>query len=126
MKCTSAIRQMAYGAIPDALDEYLRMGETIARDSLRLFCKAIMELYGDEFLRKPAYIDMKKLYAHHEEKHGFPRIALIVQIGRGKIVQLHSELNFLGVITGQIHSFYWKRYPPMIYGFGMRSLVSPE
>ncbi|GJS67928.1 putative nuclease HARBI1 isoform X2 [Tanacetum coccineum] len=72
MKCTSAIRQMAYGAVPDALDEYLQMGATTARDSLRLFCKAIMELYGEEFLRKPTYTDMEKLYAHHEEKYGFP------------------------------------------------------
>ncbi|GKE48405.1 putative nuclease HARBI1 [Tanacetum coccineum] len=62
---------MEYGVVPDALDEYLQMGATTARDSLRLFCKAIMELYGEEFLRKPTYTDMKKLYAHHGEKHGF-------------------------------------------------------
>ncbi|GKD26247.1 putative nuclease HARBI1 [Tanacetum coccineum] len=35
-------------------------------------CKAIMELYGEEFLRKPTYTDMEKLYAYHDEKHGFP------------------------------------------------------
>ncbi|GJU56017.1 ALP1-like protein [Tanacetum coccineum] len=71
MKCTSAIRQMAYGAVPDTLDEYLQMDATTSRDSLRLFCKAIMELYGEEFLRKPTYNDLEKLYAYHEEKHGF-------------------------------------------------------
>ncbi|GKC63788.1 ALP1-like protein [Tanacetum coccineum] len=74
MKCTSAIRQMAYGAVPDSLDEYLQMGATTARDSLRIFCKVIMNLYGEEFLRKPTYTDMEKLYAHHDEKHGFPRM----------------------------------------------------
>ncbi|GJS65089.1 putative RNA-directed DNA polymerase [Tanacetum coccineum] len=31
MKCTSAIRQMAYGFVPDSLDEYLQMGSTTAR-----------------------------------------------------------------------------------------------
>ncbi|GJW39340.1 hypothetical protein Tco_0065185 [Tanacetum coccineum] len=62
MKCTSTIRKMAYGADPDALDEYLQMGATTARKSLLLFCKAIMELYGEEFLRKLTYTDMKKLY----------------------------------------------------------------
>ncbi|GJY27837.1 RNA-directed DNA polymerase, eukaryota, reverse transcriptase zinc-binding domain protein [Tanacetum coccineum] len=36
---------------------------------------AIMDLYGEEFLRKPTYTDMEKLYAHHEEKHGFPGMA---------------------------------------------------
>ncbi|GJR17633.1 ALP1-like protein [Tanacetum coccineum] len=39
MRCTSAIRQMAYLAIPNSLDEYLQMGATTARDSLRIFCK---------------------------------------------------------------------------------------
>ncbi|GJW56009.1 ALP1-like protein, partial [Tanacetum coccineum] len=28
--------------------------------------------YGEEFLRKPTYTDMTKLYAYHEEKHVFP------------------------------------------------------
>ncbi|GKB68833.1 ALP1-like protein [Tanacetum coccineum] len=32
----------------------------------------IMNLYGEEFLRKPTYTDMEKLYAYHDEKHGFP------------------------------------------------------
>ncbi|GJU29895.1 ALP1-like protein [Tanacetum coccineum] len=72
MKCTFAIRQMAYGAVPDALDKYLQMGATTTRKCLQIFCKAIMELYGEEFLRKPTYTDMKKLYAHNKEKHGFP------------------------------------------------------
>ncbi|GKD19693.1 ALP1-like protein [Tanacetum coccineum] len=74
MKCPSTIRQMAYGAVPDTLDEYLKMGATTARKSLQMFCKAIMELYGEEFLRKPTYTDMEKLYAHHDENHGFSRM----------------------------------------------------
>ncbi|GKB71564.1 ALP1-like protein isoform X1 [Tanacetum coccineum] len=32
INCTSAIRQLAYGTSPDALDEYLQMGEHYARD----------------------------------------------------------------------------------------------
>ncbi|GJY44573.1 ALP1-like protein [Tanacetum coccineum] len=71
MKCTSAIRQMAYGSVPDSLDEYLQMGATTARKSLQNFCKVVMNLYGEEFLRKPTYTDMEKLYAYHDEKHGF-------------------------------------------------------
>nr|GEW44030.1 hypothetical protein [Tanacetum cinerariifolium] len=71
MKCTFAIRQMAYGSVPDSLDEYLQMGATTARKSLQNFCKVIMNLYGEEFVRKPTYTDMEKLYAYHDEKHGF-------------------------------------------------------
>ncbi|GKD18091.1 putative nuclease HARBI1 [Tanacetum coccineum] len=39
MKCTSAIRQLAYGSVPDSLDEYMQMGVTTARKSLQIFCK---------------------------------------------------------------------------------------
>nr|GEV82291.1 hypothetical protein [Tanacetum cinerariifolium] len=74
MKCTSAIRQMAYGFVPDSLDEYLQMGATTACKSLHNFCKVIMNLYGEEVLRKPTYTDMEKLYAYHDEKHGFPGV----------------------------------------------------
>ncbi|GJT03203.1 ALP1-like protein [Tanacetum coccineum] len=38
MKCTSAICQLAYGCVPDSLDEYLQMGATTSCDSLRIFC----------------------------------------------------------------------------------------
>ncbi|GJZ70425.1 hypothetical protein Tco_0633975 [Tanacetum coccineum] len=67
MKCTSVIHQLAYGSVPDSLDEYLQMGATTTRKSLQMFCKVIVNLYGEEFLRKPTYTDMKKLYARHDE-----------------------------------------------------------
>nr|GEW13928.1 zinc finger, PHD-type [Tanacetum cinerariifolium] len=50
----------------------MQMGGTTARDSLRIFCKVIRNLYGEEFLRKLTYTDMEKLYAYHDEKHEFP------------------------------------------------------
>ncbi|GKD23237.1 ALP1-like protein [Tanacetum coccineum] len=31
MNCTSAIRQIAYGSVPDSVDEYLQMGVTTSR-----------------------------------------------------------------------------------------------
>ncbi|GKD20690.1 WAT1-related protein isoform X1 [Tanacetum coccineum] len=72
VKCTSAIRQLAYGSVPDSLDEYLQIGTKTARDCLVNFCNGVMELYGEEYLRKPTQTDIEKLYAYHEEKHGFP------------------------------------------------------
>nr|GEV05149.1 hypothetical protein [Tanacetum cinerariifolium] len=65
------IKDWVSETVPDAPDEYLQMGVTTARKSLQMFCKAIMELYGKEFLRKPTYTDMEKPYAYHEKKHGF-------------------------------------------------------
>ncbi|GKD32164.1 hypothetical protein Tco_1242942 [Tanacetum coccineum] len=35
MKCTAAIRQLAYSTTPDAFDEYLQMSERTARNGLK-------------------------------------------------------------------------------------------
>ncbi|GJV82351.1 probably inactive leucine-rich repeat receptor-like protein kinase [Tanacetum coccineum] len=71
MKCTFAICQLSYDTVPDALDKYLQIGGKTSRDSLKVFCKAIIDLYRDEFLRRPTYTDVEKLYAFHQEQHGF-------------------------------------------------------
>ncbi|GJW89249.1 WAT1-related protein isoform X1 [Tanacetum coccineum] len=51
--------------------------EKTSRDCLMHFCNGVMELYGEEFLRKPTQTDVEKLYAFHEEKHGFPAIHFV-------------------------------------------------
>ncbi|KAJ9548900.1 hypothetical protein OSB04_021443 [Centaurea solstitialis] len=38
-KCTSAIRQLAYGTAADATDEYLQMSETTSRECFSNFCQ---------------------------------------------------------------------------------------
>ncbi|GKB99564.1 ALP1-like protein [Tanacetum coccineum] len=69
MKCTSAIRQLAYGTSPDALDEYLQMGEHCAHDC---FTVCIIDLFTPEFLRKADVNDVRKLYDAHNRIHGLP------------------------------------------------------
>nr|GEZ62267.1 hypothetical protein [Tanacetum cinerariifolium] len=69
---TCIVQEMAYDSVPNALDEYLKIGAILARESLIAFCTTVMELYGNEYLRKPMYTDIKKHNARHEEKHGFP------------------------------------------------------
>ncbi|GKA73759.1 hypothetical protein Tco_0780061 [Tanacetum coccineum] len=89
--------QMAYGVVLDALDQYLQMGTTTARKSLQMFCKAIMELYGEEFLRNPTYTEMEKLYTYHEEKHGFPGMLESINYTDwhvDRITQLHKSSIF--------------------------------
>nr|GEV89748.1 nucleotide-binding, alpha-beta plait [Tanacetum cinerariifolium] len=72
MKCTAAIRQLAYDTTPDAFDEYLQMSECTARDSLTNFNKCIISLYMAEYLRKPTLEDVKNVYNKHLTAHGFP------------------------------------------------------
>ncbi|GKA65835.1 ALP1-like protein [Tanacetum coccineum] len=73
-KCTSAIRQLALGSIPDAQDEYLQMLKRVSRDSLNKFCRWVIKLYGREYLRRPTRSDIYRLYKAHEELHGFLRM----------------------------------------------------
>ncbi|GKD97508.1 ALP1-like protein [Tanacetum coccineum] len=74
IKCTSAIRQLAYGVNASFLEEYMQISERSSRKALDHFCQAVLEIYGPEYLRKPTVTDVEKLYRHHEEKHGFPRM----------------------------------------------------
>ncbi|GKE15739.1 ALP1-like protein, partial [Tanacetum coccineum] len=74
IKCTYAIRQLAYGVNASFLDEYMQISERSSRLALDHFCQVVMEIYGLEFLRKPTVTDVEKLYRHHKEKHGFSRM----------------------------------------------------
>ncbi|GKE50269.1 hypothetical protein Tco_1481527 [Tanacetum coccineum] len=73
-KCTSAILQLAYSVNAAFLDEYMQISERTSRTALDHFCQAVMDIYGPEYLRKPTLNDIEKVYWHHEEKHGFPRM----------------------------------------------------
>nr|GEV19053.1 hypothetical protein [Tanacetum cinerariifolium] len=74
MKCTSAIRQLAYDTVPDALDEYLQMGNATSRQCLEIFCTSTVHIFGHEFLQKPTLTDVERLYTFHENKHKFLRM----------------------------------------------------
>ncbi|KAK9072430.1 hypothetical protein SSX86_008864 [Deinandra increscens subsp. villosa] len=71
-KITCALRQLAYGASADQCDEYIRIGESTAIKCLHNFCRSIVEIYRDKYLRRPTQEDVDRLTAFHEEKHGFP------------------------------------------------------
>ncbi|CAM6096987.1 unnamed protein product [Calypogeia fissa] len=70
-KVTAALRQLAFGIGAHATDEYCRLGEAIARESLYRFCLAMRELYQEQYLRKPQRADFERLLAVNE-KRGFP------------------------------------------------------
>ncbi|GJX62988.1 ALP1-like protein isoform X1 [Tanacetum coccineum] len=72
MKCTSAIRQLAYDTAPDAFDEYLQIAERTSQECLDNFTKCIHVLFAETFLRKPTRRDIEKTYQLHEQKHGLP------------------------------------------------------
>nr|XP_043611689.1 uncharacterized protein LOC122583336 [Erigeron canadensis] len=71
-KCTSAIRQLAYSYKADALDDYLQMAQDTAYQCLDAFCKCVIHLYQEEYLRRPTEVDIQRITAKHEQVHGFP------------------------------------------------------
>ncbi|XP_056866738.1 uncharacterized protein LOC130512600 [Raphanus sativus] len=70
-KCTAAIRVLAYGSSADAVDEYLRLGSTTTRACLEHFVEGIINLFGDEYLRRPTPDDLQRLLDVGEYR-GFP------------------------------------------------------
>ena len=70
-KITAAMRMLTYGVPADATDEYVRIGESTALESLRKFVDVVVEIFRDEYLRYPNEADIARLLAMGEKK-GFP------------------------------------------------------
>ena len=70
-KMIAAIRMLAYGVAADVVDDYVRIGESTAIESLQRFVSAIVAIYSDEYLRSLNSVDIARLSAIGERR-GFP------------------------------------------------------
>ncbi|XP_024314573.1 uncharacterized protein LOC100833375 [Brachypodium distachyon] len=70
-KATAVFRMLTYGVAADATDEYVRIGGSTALKSMKAFVRAIVEVFGDEYLRSPNEADTARLLAIGESR-GFP------------------------------------------------------
>jgi hypothetical protein len=70
-KVVAAFQMLAYGVAADATDDYVRIGESTALESLRRFVRAVVEIFGDEYMRMPNEKDTARLLAIGERR-GFP------------------------------------------------------
>ncbi|XP_020253709.1 putative nuclease HARBI1 [Asparagus officinalis] len=59
------------GREEDSTDEYIRIGESTVLECLKRFSRAVVEVYGDEYLRSPNTDDVARLLQKGEER-GFP------------------------------------------------------
>lgn len=67
-----AMRIFAYGtAAADAVDDYVRIDQIPAIESLKIFVKTVVEIFGIEYLRRPNNEDVARLLVENE-KCGFP------------------------------------------------------
>nr|VDD56021.1 unnamed protein product [Brassica oleracea] len=69
-KCTAVIRLLAYGSAAETIDEYLRLSESTGLSCLHNFTEGIIQLFGDEYLRKPTPEDLQRII-DIGEKHGY-------------------------------------------------------
>uniref|UniRef100_A0A2N9F248 Uncharacterized protein n=1 Tax=Fagus sylvatica TaxID=28930 RepID=A0A2N9F248_FAGSY len=72
-KITAALRMLAYEVTADFMDEYVRIGESTAMESLKKFVKAVVSIFSEEYLRSLNNKDIARLLADGES-HGFPRM----------------------------------------------------
>lgn len=70
-KVTAALRMLCYGICADATDEYVRIAESTALESLKHFVKAVISCFGDEYLREPSAGDIAR-HATINAGRGFP------------------------------------------------------
>ena len=70
-KITAVFLMLAYGTSADSTDNYCRLGKSTALQSLRRFVRAVIGIYGDEYLRSPNADDTARLLAIGEQR-GFP------------------------------------------------------
>ena len=62
-KCTTAMRMLAYGAPGDSLDDYGRMDESTTNECFYKFCRAVVEVFGPQYLRSPNAEDIARILA---------------------------------------------------------------
>jgi hypothetical protein len=62
---------LTYGVPADAMNEYVRIGESTTIESLRRFVAAVVDLFEEEYLRYPNEADTTRLLALSEQ-NGFP------------------------------------------------------
>uniref|UniRef100_A0A0D3CJC1 DDE Tnp4 domain-containing protein n=1 Tax=Brassica oleracea var. oleracea TaxID=109376 RepID=A0A0D3CJC1_BRAOL len=78
-KCTAAIRMLAYGQSGDTYDEYLRLGESTARLCLENFTTGIIQLFGQEYLRRPNEDDLQRLLDIGEYTRGSGKPTIVLE-----------------------------------------------
>jgi hypothetical protein len=97
-KVVASLRILAYGLPSDAVDEYVRIGESTARQALQHFCAAVVKVFGDYYLRAPNTNDVARLLQIGEDR-GFPGML-------GSIDCMHWEwkncpIGWRGMFTGR-------------------------
>lgn len=63
MKCTAAMRILAYGLESDVLEDYLQLGDNTTVECIREFAEGVVDVFAEQYLRRPNEEDIALLLA---------------------------------------------------------------
>ncbi|XP_021747235.1 uncharacterized protein LOC110713081 [Chenopodium quinoa] len=69
--CTTVICMLAYGCSANQVDEYLKLGESTARECLGKFVEGLIAQFTTEYLHKPTVENIRRLLREGKDR-GFP------------------------------------------------------
>ncbi|KAL5812994.1 hypothetical protein ACOSQ3_027944 [Xanthoceras sorbifolium] len=78
-KITAVFRMLAYGTPADATDEYIKIGKSTTTESLKRFCRAVVEVFGEHYLRSPNANDVARLLQIGEKRDIAPSANYVIQ-----------------------------------------------
>ncbi|KAL5741210.1 hypothetical protein ACOSP7_027942 [Xanthoceras sorbifolium] len=78
-KITSVFRMLAYGVQEDSTDEYIKIGESTIIESMKRFCRAVVEVFGERYLRSPNAYDVARLLQIGEKRGLAPPAHYVIQ-----------------------------------------------
>jgi hypothetical protein len=70
-KCTAALWMLAYGAPGDSHDDYIRIVESMAMECMPRFYRAVVSVFGSDYLRTPNEEDTARILAQNAERGFF-------------------------------------------------------
>ena len=118
-KITVKLRMLAYGVTGDFMDEYVRIGETTALQSLEKFVIAMIDIFSEEYLRKPNNEGIATLLAH-DKRRGFSGMLGSVDCIHWKWKNCPCAWKIVVIFVSRL--LFWKQWHHMIFGYVMHFL----
>ncbi|KAL5790551.1 hypothetical protein ACOSQ2_005439 [Xanthoceras sorbifolium] len=78
-KITSVFQMLAYSVPANSTDEYIKIGESTTIESMKRFCRADVEVFGERYLRSPKSYDVARLLQIGEERGLAPPAHYVIQ-----------------------------------------------
>ncbi|XP_024317268.1 uncharacterized protein LOC100842771 [Brachypodium distachyon] len=115
-KIVVVFRMLAYGVPADNVDDVMSLAESTMNEAFKHFVRAVVEIFGEQYLRAPTVDDTKRLFVMNKAR-GFPSM-----LG---CVALEVEESSNSLERDVLRTCGWPNNDPhKICGYGTLFLVS--